>query len=78
MIEDQKEGDEANTHSSLDTVLFSFIGDFINIVGKSQGFGFCVWFLSEKDKQIVNEICLFLEKMQYPEVPSIKKAYELS
>lgn len=70
-VEETKAGDDN------DTALFSFIGDFITLIAKSEGFDFCVCFLGDAEKQTISEICNGLAEFGYTEVEAIKTAFEL-
>lgn len=60
---------------SADSALFSYIGDFMKLVAKSEGFDFCVCFLNQKEN--IKDICEGLQHFGYPEVEIVKKAYEV-
>ena len=82
--QDEGEGEDSETKTpdmsntqEADNALFSYIGDFVNLIAKSEGFDFCVCFLSDKDKQIVKDICNGLMQFEYPDIDSIKKSYEI-
>ena len=85
MKEEQKsKGDDVDAdkenmadNQAADNALFSYMGDFMNLIAKSTGFDFVVCFFSDKDKQSVKDICNGLEQFEYPNIDQIKKSYEI-
>lgn len=80
----EAEGDDTQTEQHMadnkeaDSALFSYIGDFVNLIAKSDGFDFCVWFLGDKDKEIITQIWTGLEQFEYPDIEQIKSSYQIA
>ena len=49
--EEDKEGSVNN-----DLPLFSYIGDFMNVIGETEGFDFCIIFFGDKEKKCIEDI----------------------
>ncbi|CAI2379102.1 unnamed protein product [Moneuplotes crassus] len=75
----QMQNDENSTEENESTgkVIFTYIGDFMNVIGQSEGFDFCVCFLGDEEKDIVAQICTQLAEIEYPDVGKIKEAYQI-
>ena len=75
--EDEASTEENSIDPANDIALFSYIGDFIKLISKSEGFDFWVCFMSDKDKEIIVDICSGLQQFGYPDIEEIKVAYEI-
>ena len=70
--EEDKEGSVNN-----DLPLFSYIGDFMNVIGETEGFDFWIIFFGDNEKKCIENIWTGLEHFGYPDVIKIKEVYKV-